>query len=79
MSDTAVQERVETLRHNLELWNYQYHVLDQPTERMLDRGTRTVAGFRDHFDTSRKHALALLEHLDQRRLTRRQGDSRVRF
>ena len=42
-------------------------------------GSVTVAGLRDHFDTSRKHALALLEHLDQRRVTRRQGDARVRW
>jgi selenocysteine-specific elongation factor len=42
-------------------------------------GGVTVAGLRDRFNTSRKHALALLEHLDQRRLTRRQGDVRVRW
>ena len=42
-------------------------------------GSVTVAGLRDRFNTSRKHALAFLEHLDQRRLTRRQGDTRVRW
>lgn len=42
-------------------------------------GSVTVAGLRDRFATSRKHALALLEHLDARRVTRRQGDARVRW
>ena len=42
-------------------------------------GSVTVAAFRDHFGTSRKHALAVLEALDQRRVTRRQGDARVRW
>ena len=40
-------------------------------------GTITVAQVRDLFDTSRKYALALLEHLDARRVTRRVGDARV--
>src|SRR4051794_12829280 len=31
MADNEVQRKVESIRHNLELWNYQYHVLDQPT------------------------------------------------
>jgi selenocysteine-specific elongation factor len=34
---------------------------------------------RDLLDTSRKYAIALLEHLDERRLTRRVGDDRVPF
>ena len=44
-----------------------------------DQGSVTVAGLRDRFATSRKHALALLEHLDAQRITRRQGDARVRW
>ena len=32
---------------------------------------------RDMFDTSRKYALALMEYLDQQRITRRVGDDRV--
>jgi selenocysteine-specific elongation factor len=45
----------------------------------IDReGQVTVAALRDHFSTSRKIALALLEHLDDLRLTRRLGDIRVR-
>jgi len=37
----------------------------------------TVADLRDRFETSRKYALALLEHLDRLRVTRRVGDARV--
>ena len=39
----------------------------------------TVAHFRDRFGTSRKYALALLEHLDERRITRRVGDARMHY
>lgn len=41
-------------------------------------GAITVARFRDRFGTSRKYALAVLEHLDRLHLTRRVGDERVR-
>lgn len=45
----------------------------------IDRdGGITVATLRDRFATSRKYALAFLEHLDGERITRRVGDSRVR-
>jgi selenocysteine-specific elongation factor len=37
----------------------------------------TVAQVRDICNTSRKYALALMEHLDARRITRRVGDERV--
>ena len=40
-------------------------------------GSITVAQVRDLFGTSRKYALPLMEHLDERRLTRRVGDARV--
>ncbi len=39
--------------------------------------TITVAEARDLLDTSRKYMLALFEYLDERRITRRQGDDRV--
>jgi len=38
--------------------------------------TLTVIQFRDRFNTSRKYALALLEHLDAMGITRREGDFR---
>jgi selenocysteine-specific elongation factor len=40
-------------------------------------GTVTVAEVRDMQGTSRKYALAVLEHLDDLKVTRRQGDERV--
>ncbi|MFN8522916.1 MAG: selenocysteine-specific translation elongation factor [Chloroflexota bacterium] len=43
------------------------------------RGPITVATVRDHLDTSRRYALALLAHLDEARVTRRVGDERVLF
>ena len=39
-------------------------------------GPFTVAQFRDALRTSRKYAVALLEHLDRQKLTRRVGDAR---
>jgi selenocysteine-specific elongation factor len=39
-------------------------------------GTVTAAQVRDHFDTSRRYALALLEHLDEIGVTVREGDVR---
>jgi selenocysteine-specific elongation factor len=40
-------------------------------------GSINVASLRDAFSTSRKYALPFLEHLDDRRITRRVGDERV--
>jgi selenocysteine-specific elongation factor len=39
--------------------------------------TITVAQARDLLGTSRKYMLAILEHFDQRHITRRQGDDRI--
>ena len=47
------------------------------TDHLRERDRITVADVRDLFDTSRKYALALLEHLDKRRITRRVEDARV--
>ena len=44
-----------------------------------ENGSITVATVRDRFNTSRKYALALMEHLDERRITRRTGDERVLY
>ena len=40
-------------------------------------GSMTVAQVRDAFNTSRKYALAIMEHLDEKKITRRVGDERV--
>jgi selenocysteine-specific elongation factor len=41
------------------------------------KGATNVASVRDAFGTSRRYAIAILEHLDETRVTRRQGDDRV--
>jgi selenocysteine-specific elongation factor len=54
---------------------------DEMTERIISymkkRGTITVAEVRDLLQTSRKYALALMEYLDEQKITRRVGDERV--
>jgi selenocysteine-specific elongation factor len=49
----------------------------QITTHLQANGSVTVAQARDMLGTSRKYALALLEHLDEEHVTRRQGDARV--
>jgi selenocysteine-specific elongation factor len=44
-----------------------------------ETGSVSVAQMRDRFGTTRKYALAVLEYLDSKRITRRQDDVRVRF
>ncbi len=57
-----------------------YTKLVEWTQRRLDEGGEvTVATLRDQFATSRKYALAFLEHLDERKITRRVGDVRVKY
>ncbi|MHB0870117.1 MAG: selenocysteine-specific translation elongation factor [Chloroflexota bacterium] len=46
-------------------------------EMIRSQGPITVAAVRDRFNTSRKYALAIMEHLDEKRITRRVGDERV--
>ena len=43
---------------------------------LRQHGAITAADARDLLGTSRKYAIALLEHLDELRLTRRVGDRR---
>ena len=43
---------------------------------LRQHGVITASEARDLLGTSRKYAIALLEHLDELRLTRRVGDSR---
>lgn len=43
---------------------------------LKSRGIITAAEVRDHFNTSRRYVLALLEHLDARGITERDGDIR---
>ena len=52
-------------------------MVERISEYIRENGDISVADVRDMFGASRKYALALLEHLDQRRITRRVGDARV--
>ena len=52
-------------------------MIDRIVDHIKSEGKITVAQVRDMFNTSRKYTLALMEHLDQRRITRRVGDERV--
>ena len=49
----------------------------QVIDHLRANGKVTVAEVRDMQGTSRKYALAVLEHLDDLKVTRRQGDERV--
>jgi selenocysteine-specific elongation factor len=44
---------------------------------LREHETLTAAEARDLLGTTRKYVLPLLEHLDERRITRRLGDQRV--
>ena len=51
-------------------------LLDWVRQYLLKNKTLTVAEFRDHFNTSRRYALAFLEHLDAVGVTKRDDDFR---
>jgi selenocysteine-specific elongation factor len=53
------------------------HMVERTRGYIAQHGSITVAQVRDLFDTSRKYALALLEYLDAKGVTRRVGDERV--
>lgn len=44
---------------------------------IAEHGSMTLAEARDHFGVSRRYVQALLEEADARRITRREGDTRV--
>jgi selenocysteine-specific elongation factor len=46
-------------------------------ELFAEYGEITAGALRDRFNTSRKYAIALLEHLDALKVTRRVGDTRL--
>ncbi len=46
-------------------------------EKIKQNGRITVAEVRDMFQSSRKYVLALLEYMDEKKLTKRVGDDRV--
>jgi selenocysteine-specific elongation factor len=54
-------------------------MLAKVTEQIKRNGRITLAEVRDMFFTSRKYAQALMENLDETKITRRVGDERVLF
>jgi len=52
-------------------------MVEKVTSHIKAHGKVTLAEVRDLFKTSRKYAQALLEHLDEKKITRRVGDERV--
>jgi len=52
-------------------------MLDRVTAHIKLKGKISLPEVRDMFNTSRKYAQALLEHLDSKKITRRVGDERV--
>jgi selenocysteine-specific elongation factor len=53
--------------------------VDEVKELIATNGSITVAQLRDRIGASRRPVLALLEHLDSEKVTRRVGDQRVLF
>jgi len=54
-------------------------MVEKVTEHIKTHGQVTVGEVRDLFKTSRKYVLALLEYLDEKKITRRVGDERVLY
>ena len=54
-------------------------MIEKITDYIKAHGKVTVAVVRDLFQTSRKYTLALLEHMDEKKITRRIGDDRVLY
>jgi selenocysteine-specific elongation factor len=54
-------------------------MLEKITEYIKTKGNVSVAQVRDMFNNSRKYVLALLEYLDEKKVTRRVGDERVLY
>ena len=52
-------------------------MVERVSAQIRESGSITLAQVRDMFSTSRKYAQALLEHMDDKRITRRVGDERV--
>lgn len=57
--------------------NAYHEMVDKVIARAREQGSITVAGVRDMLGTSRKYAIALLEYMDDKKITRRVGDKRV--
>jgi selenocysteine-specific elongation factor len=52
-------------------------IIEQVVQHLKEQGTITIAEARDLFNTSRKYTQAILEHMDEKRITKRLGDNRI--
>lgn len=50
---------------------------EQVEKDVAERGSVTLADFRDEIGTTRKFAVAILEYFDRMKLTKLSGDARV--
>ena len=57
--------------------NAYQEMVDKVIARAREQGSITVAEVRDMLGTSRKYTIALLEYMDDKKITRRVGDKRV--
>jgi selenocysteine-specific elongation factor len=74
----VLQRKIVRVSEDLAFTGEAYaRMVDAITRRIQEEATITVAEVRDLFGTSRRYVLALLEHLDRERVTRRLGDTRV--
>ena len=74
----AAQDQVVRLRSGVVLLREVYDEMTEQVRALIaEQGQATLAEVRDQAGTSRKIAQALLEDMDQRRITRRVGDHRV--
>ncbi len=64
----------ETVVYSAEAYE---RVVDIISEYIRENGEISVANVRDELGTSRKYALALMDYMDHKRITRRVGDARV--
>ncbi|MBA3530738.1 MAG: selenocysteine-specific translation elongation factor [Ardenticatenales bacterium] len=66
------------ISHEVLLGRAAYEAMVQGVRALgAEQGDITAADLRDRFQTSRKYAIALLEHLDTLKVTRRVGDKRI--
>ncbi|MFC2010546.1 SelB C-terminal domain-containing protein, partial [Chloroflexota bacterium] len=54
-------------------------MVEKVNSHIKSNGKVTLGEVRDMLKTSRKYAQALLEHLDEKKITRRVGDDRVLY
>ena len=70
--------RLVRIAHNLGYDRRTFDLLvDEIRNLIRERGRIDVSGLRDHFASSRKYCVALLEYLDSTAITRRVGNYRV--